>query len=217
VTLPRLLVLTDRSQCTGPLTATVAAAVDAGARAVVLREKDLPDGERSGLAAELRALLDPVGGLLVVAGPAGSTATMSAEMAISADDPRGAGSGAVHLAARDPFPDPRPALVGRSCHSAAEVAGARDEGCDWVMVSPFAATASKPGYGPALGPPGLAALLAGSPPAFALGGVQPADVPACLAAGAHGVAVMGPVMRDPALAAGYLAALSEALEEFPCR
>ena len=199
--LPRLLVLTDRTQSAGPLAATVAAAVDAGARAVVLRDKDLPDAERTALAAELGALLDPVGGLLVVAGPA-------------------AGAPAVHLAARDPFPADRPVLVGRSCHSAAEVARARDEGCDWVMVSPFAATASKPGYGPALGPAGLAALLAGGPPGYALAGVGPADVPACLAAGAHGVAVMGPVMRDPALAAAYLAALPdvpEPEEPAPCR
>ena len=195
MTLPRLLVLTDRTQARGPLTATVAAAVDAGARAVVLRDKDLPGGERAALAAEFRALLAPVGGLLVVAGPADGTAE------------------AVHLAARDRFPHPRPALVGRSCHSAAEVATAGTEGCDWVFVSPFAATASKPGYGPALGAAGLSALAAGGPPAYALGGVRPDDVPGCLAAGAHGVAVMGPVMRDPGLAAAYLTALEEA----PCR
>ncbi|MCW2697251.1 MAG: thiamine monophosphate synthase, partial [Modestobacter sp.] len=47
------------------------------------------------------------------------------------------------------------------------------------------------------------------PPAYALAGVTPADVPACLAAGAAGVAVMGPVMRDPALTTAYLAALSD--------
>ncbi|GAB3353588.1 thiamine phosphate synthase [Modestobacter lapidis] len=206
--LPRLLVLTDRTQCAGPLVGTVAAAVDAGARAVVLREKDLPAGERAALAAQLRALLAPVGGLLVVAGPAPD----GAEIAIMAL------RGAVHLAAADPFPAPRPALVGRSCHDAAEVARAREEGCNWVLVSPFDETASKPGYGPALGPGGLAALLAGGPPAYALGGVLPDDVPACLAAGAHGVAVMGPVMRDPTLAAAYLAALPDDPEEpAPCR
>jgi thiamine-phosphate diphosphorylase len=208
VTLPRLLVLTDRTQCAGPLVATVAVAVDAGARAVVLREKDLPDGERAALAGELCALLDPVGGLLVVAGPAGAAG----------------GADAVHLGAADPFPAPRPPLVGRSCHSGGEVTAARAEGCDWVMVSPFAATASKPGYGPALGPAGLAALLAGGPPGYALGGVGPADVRACLAAGALGVAVMGPVMRDPACTAAYVAALStdpdpdpDPEESTPCR
>ena len=74
MTLPRLLVLTDRTQCAGPLVAAVAAAVAAGARAVVLRDKDMADGERAVLAGELRALLGPVGGLLVVAGPADGSA-----------------------------------------------------------------------------------------------------------------------------------------------
>ncbi|MQA36393.1 thiamine phosphate synthase, partial [Modestobacter roseus] len=169
--LPRLLVLTDRGQCAGPLVGAVASAVEAGARAVVLREKDLPAPERDRLAAELAALLAPVGGLLVVAGP-------------------GPGD-AVHLAARDPFPEPRPALVGRSCHDAVEVAQAAAEGCDWVFVSPVNPTPSKPGYGPPLGLPGLARLAAGAPPVYALGGVRPDDVAGCLAAGAHGVAVMG--------------------------
>ena len=55
-------------------------------------------------------------------------------------------------------------------------------------------TASKPGYGPALGVPGLAALLPGGPPAYALGGITgPAGARACRQAGAYGVAVFGAV------------------------
>src|SRR6185369_17264850 len=135
--------------------------------------------------------------------------------------PERAGAGGVHLAARDPFPSPRPELVGRSCHDAAELAAAWDEGCDYVTLSPIFLTASKPGYGPALGTGALAsmirALVASSsarrrdrpaPAVYALGGVLPADVPACLAAGARGVAVMGPVMREPRLVVEYLARLS---------
>ncbi|SNS56277.1 thiamine-phosphate pyrophosphorylase [Geodermatophilus pulveris] len=183
--LPRLLVVTDRTQAAGPLPDVVARAVAAGARAVLLRDRDLPAGERADLADRLRAVLDPVGGLLVVAG---------------------ATAGATHLAAAEPFPDPRPDLVGRSCHSAAELARARAEGCDWAFLSPGFPTASKPGYGPALGVEGFAALAPHGPPAFALGGVLPEHGPALLAAGAAGVAVMGPVMRDPALVRAYLAA-----------
>jgi thiamine-phosphate pyrophosphorylase len=71
------------------------------------------------------------------------------------------------------------------------------EGVDYVTVSPVALTASKPGYGPALGIDGLAALIevAGDVPVLALGGVQPDTVAGALEAGAHGVAVMGAVMR----------------------
>ncbi len=192
MTLPRLLVLTDRTQCAGPLVETVATAVGHGARAVVLREKDLPEDDRHRLADALRAVLDPVGGLLVHAGLAGS-----------------AGSRAVHLSGSDPFPAVRPSVVGRSCHSAAELARARSEGCDLVMLSPVFATSSKPGYGPALGLDGLARLLPGAPPAYALGGIRPEDVPGCLAAGAYGVAVMGAVMRDPGTVRDYVAALRE--------
>ncbi len=188
--IPRLLVVTDRTQARAPLPEVVAAAVAAGARAVWLRDRDLPAGERTVLAAGLRALLDPVGGLLVWGGAAGAPAGL-----------------AVQLGAADRFPAVRPPLVGRSCHSAAELARAADEGCDWVTLSPFAPTASKPGYGPALGTAGLAALAPGAPPVLALGGVHPGDVAACLAAGASGVAVMGPVMRDPAVVADYCAAL----------
>jgi thiamine-phosphate diphosphorylase len=193
VNLPRLLVLTDRTQCRGGLTATVAAAVDAGARAVVLREKDLPLPARAVLAEELRALLEPVDGVLVWAGLAGS-----------------AGARAIHLSGADPFPVPRPALVGRSCHSAADLTRARAEGCDHVFLSPVSATASKPGYGPALGLAGLAELVPLGPPAYALGGIGPDDVPGCLAAGAWGVAVMGGVMRDPSTVRDHLAALAGA-------
>ncbi|MEX5719843.1 thiamine phosphate synthase [Geodermatophilus maliterrae] len=184
--LPRLVVVTDRTQAAGPLADVVTAAVDAGARAVLLRDRDLAEDDRAALTADLRAVLDPVGGLLVVAGATGD---------------------AVHLAAAEPFPAVRPRLVGRSCHSAAELTRAREEGCDWAFLSPVAPTASKPGYGPALGVEGFARLASLGPPPYALGGVVPADVPALLAAGAHGVAVMGPVMRDPSVVREYLTAL----------
>lgn len=187
--LPPLLVLTDRSQCSGPLTDVIAAAVGAGARAVILREKDLPDLERAVLGEELRAILAPVEGVLILAGPRGD---------------------AVHLSASDHFPTRRPALVGRSCHDAHEVRAAGHEGCDYVTLSPAFTTASKPGYGPALGVHGIAALTAtAAPPVYALGGVDPTDVADCLAAGASGIAVMGPVMRTPRLVTAYLAALPQ--------
>lgn len=187
--LPRLLLLTDRTQCDSSLLDTLAVAVGAGARAVVLREKDLPDGARAELARRIGELLAPVGGVLVVAGT---------------------GVHAVHLAAVDPVPEPRPALVGRSCHSAEEVARAAGDACDYVTVSPVFESPSKPGYGPTLGLTGLRDLARHAPPAYALGGVRPDDVEDCLAAGAAGVAVMGTLMREPALAGAYLSRMVQA-------
>lgn len=168
-----LLVLTDRTQCSRPLLDVLAAAVDGGAECLVLREKDLPVADRARLADAVRALLAPVGGTLVLAGTS-----------LPGD--------AVHLSSTDAVPSPRPTLVGRSCHDAASVQAAAD--LDWVTGSPVRLTSSKPGYGPALGLDGLAALTSG-PPVYALGGLTAADVDGCLRAGAVGVAVMGSVMR----------------------
>ena len=174
--------LTDRASCDRPLAEVVAAAVEGGARTVVLREKDLPDVQRAALASQLRSLLDPVGGRLVLAGPPLAAGELASD--------------AVHLSAADEVPLPRPPLVGRSCHDLASVRRAAAQGCDWVTVSPVRATASKPGYGPALGLDGLAALARCGVPAYALGGLAADDAPACLRAGAVGVAVMGAVMRS---------------------
>ena len=176
--LPRLLVLTDRRLCRRPLVEVVSRAVAGGARSVVLREKDLAAGPRRRLAYELLAVLADVDGVIVLAGT-------------------GLSGPAVHLAAAEPVPSPRPELLGRSCHDEVDVARAARNGCDWVTAGPWAPTSSKPGYGPPLGRSGLTALarVPNAPPVYALGGLVPRDVCACLAAGAHGVAVMGAVMR----------------------
>jgi len=177
----RLLVLTDRTQARRALDDVLAAAVEGGARWIVLREKDLPRPQRYALAQWLRGLLHPVGGTVIVAGP----------------DPLG--GDAVHLSATDPVPT-GVTLIGRSCHTAADVDRLSTE--DYATVSPVFPSASKPGYGPALGPSGLGALAARTGKrVYGLGGVESAaQARDCLAHGAAGVAVMGAVMRadDPA-------------------
>ncbi|MBA2497800.1 MAG: thiamine phosphate synthase [Acidimicrobiia bacterium] len=171
--LPTLLVFTDRTQATRPVTDVVRAAVAGGARAVVLREKDLPHVERAMLAAELAHLLAAVGGLLFVA-----------------SDPSIAADG-VHLAGGDAFPS-AVERVGRSCHTADDLLRAARQGCTYATLSPIFPTPSKPGYGPPLGPP---ALSAAPLPVYALGGITAANAGACRRAGAAGVAVMGAIMR----------------------
>ena len=177
----RLILFTDRGQAVRPLVDVVGAAVEGGARLVVLREKDLPDGRRVGLARQLRELVASAGGRVLCAG-------------------RRPGPDGQHLAAADLFPDARPdGLVGRSCHDDGELVRAADEGADYATLSPVFPTSSKPGYGPALGA-GVFARPAPLP-VYALGGVNtPERAYACVAAGAAGVAVMGAVMRaaDPA-------------------
>jgi thiamine-phosphate pyrophosphorylase len=194
------MVVADAAKAPRPLPEIAASAAAHGARGFVLRARDLPPREQAELAAALRAVL-PEGCVLILAG---------------------APAPAVHLSATEAFPELRPALVGRSCHHAADVDRAVEEKCDYIFVSPVYETPSKPGYGPALGPAGLAALCqrieplrapeGGSGegvPVYALGGVRPERVAECLRAGAFGVAIMGPVLHDPPIVAAYLAALSE--------
>ncbi len=200
-----LLVLTDRRQARGPLVEVVAAAIDGGARRVVLRERDLPLPARVYLAAQLRALLATVGGRLIVAGPEPLRRALTGEPATAGDADPGDGA---HLAVRDGVRPAWARLLGRSCHDAGEVTAADD--ADYVTVSPVFATRSKPGYGPVLGYDGLRRLAAGTGRAvYALGGVDsPERVAGCRAAGAAGVAVMGAVMRaaDPAAVVAALLA-----------
>ncbi|MBV1849772.1 thiamine phosphate synthase [Catellatospora tritici] len=177
-----VVVVTDRGQAARPLTEVVAAAVAGGARHVLLREKDLPRPARLELAYALRALLEPVGGLLI----AGGQDVLEGE--------------ALHLAAGAVAPLGRPHVLGRSCHGEAELARLTAE--DYATVSPIWPTVTKPGYGPALGLPELRRLCrVADRPVLALGGVtSPEQVAGCREAGAAGVAVLGAVMRaeDPA-------------------
>jgi thiamine-phosphate pyrophosphorylase len=186
VTPAGLVVLTDRRLAAGPLRAVVGAAVRGGAEWVILRERDLPYGARRMLADELRGVLPP--GRLIIAGP----------------DPLG--GRAVHLASADRRPGPEVELVGRSRHQAAPSESSELSEVDYVTMSPVFPTATKPGYGPALGP-AEAARRAGVLPWLALGGVDsPARAAACGAAGAAGIAVLGAVMRsdDPSRTAAEL-------------
>ena len=195
VTVPDpLLVLTDASQTRGrPLLDVVTAALRGGARAVILREKHLPARARAALGGRLADAVHDAAGTFLVAG--------------RLDDPEVPVDG-VHLAAADPFPTGPQAIVGRSCHDAWSLDRAAAEGCAYATLSPVFASASKPGYGPPLGPE---ALRDAPLPVFALGGVDSTRARACIDAGAHGVAVMGAVMRadDPAVVVReLLAALS---------
>lgn len=189
--MPRLLVLTDRHQLPDGqgLVETVARCAEAGATTVVLRELDLREHRRSALADAL----------------AGYVRVISAHTAF-------ASSAGVHLAADQPLSDAEDLVHGRSCHDEEEVARAAAEGAAWLTISPVASTPSKPGYGPPLGTDGVrrAVAVADGTPVFALGGVEASSVADLRSAGAHGVAVLGVVMRaaDPGVVvSGLLAEL----------
>jgi thiamine-phosphate pyrophosphorylase len=199
---PPLLVISDRRQARRPLEELAEVIFAGGCRWLSLREKDLPPAER-------RALLSA---LVALGRRRGATVTVHEDI----DAAVTARAGGVHLpsagspaAARDRLPG---GLIGASAHSSAEASALLDSGADYVTISPVFLTASKPGYGPAIGLDGLAEIVARVPgPVIALGGINATNAPLCLSAGASGVAVMGEVMRatnPQALMKAMLAAIS---------
>jgi thiamine-phosphate pyrophosphorylase len=92
-------------------------------------------------------------------------------------------------------------LIGLSIHTPQQAANADTAALDYLVAGPVYETASKPGYGPALGAKGLAEFARSTTlPVIAIGGIDAANIAEVMKAGAAGVAVMGGVMRasDPA-------------------
>ena len=184
---PPLLVISDRRQARRPLEEIAEAVFAGGCRWFSLREKDLTPEERRVLLGELVPLGRRFGAVVT------AHEDIEAVAAIGADGVHVPGGGNPD-AVRARLPG---ALIGASAHSADEAAALLRAGADYVTVSPVFMTASKPGYGPALGLEALASVAARSPgPVVALGGITPENAAQCIAAGARGVAVMGEVMRS---------------------
>lgn len=200
--IPPLLVISDRREARRPLEEVAEAVFAGGCHWFSLREKDLPAAERYAL----------LGRLLLLGHRWGATVTVHDDLDAAAK----VGAGGVHLPSGGNPEVARPGLpgglIGVSAHSASEAAALLARGADYVTLSPVFLTASKPGYGPAIGLDGLADAVARTPgPVIALGGISAENAARCLESGARGVAVMGEVMRadDPRTAVeAILAAIS---------
>jgi thiamine-phosphate pyrophosphorylase len=187
---PSLLVISDRHQVQRPLEEVAEAVFAGGCRWFSLREKDLPPEERRALLAALVAAGRRFGALVT------AHEDIEAVAATGADGVHLPSGGSAE-AARARLPG---ALIGASAHSAGEAAALLRAGADYVTVSPVFVTASKSGYGPALGLDGLARIVAQAlGPVVALGGITAENAALCLGLGVCSVAVMGEVMRaaDP--------------------
>jgi len=201
-----MLVITDRAHACLPLVEVVAAAMAAGCRWVLVREKDLPHAALCELVADVVALASPVGAAVSV--------SAHADVAVAS------GAQGVHLPSGDEVARAigearnrlgADALVGVSVHSWEQAERAATAGASYVTLSPIFPTASKQGYGPALGLDELRVVSMALPiPVVALGGVTAGNAAACLRAGAAGVAVMGAIMRS-ANPGGDTAAIMDAV------
>ncbi|WP_278258815.1 thiamine phosphate synthase [Nocardioides convexus] len=112
-----------------------------------------------------------------------------------------AGADGVHLGADDlAVADARriaPGLiVGATCRDRAGVLAAAASGADYAGFGPLFPTGSKPGLPEPLGLRAVTAA-AGVLPLVAIGGLTAATAAEARAAGAHGVAVIGAIWREP--------------------
>lgn len=188
---PRLLLITDRTQTSRPLSEVVFGALEGGCRWVSVREKDLPTGERRRIGRQIVKLGERYGATVTLHG---DLASAEAARAAGVHVPFGTAPGAIKAVLG------KNTLVGVSVHSWHEAERAQEDGADYVVVSPVFESSSKPGYGPALGLDILSEFSnALTMPVVGLGGITAKNAGACIDAGATAVAVMGEVMRaeDP--------------------
>jgi thiamine-phosphate diphosphorylase len=178
------MVVTDDALVAGRDLAELGRAVErGGASAVQLRLKRASARELAGAARRLLAAIRiPV---LVNDRPDVALADGAAGVHLGPDDLP------VALARRIA---PEGLVIGASVGSAAEAAAGG--AADYWGVGPWRVTATKSDAGDALGPQGFARLvrLAGARPCIAIGSVRPEDVPAVIAAGGAGVAVVSGIL-----------------------
>ena len=191
-----LYVVTDR-QLTGgrPLRLVVEAALRGGARAVQLREKDLPPRELYPLALEMRQLTQAYGARLLINDRA------DVALAVNADGVHLTTTSLPASIARQVLGPRR--LIGVSTHTRAEAQAAVEEGADFVVFGPVFFTPSKAPYGQPVGLDALRAVRAVvKSPILAIGGIKPTNLDQVLAAGADGIAVISAIISadDPTAA-----------------
>jgi thiamine-phosphate pyrophosphorylase len=205
---PRVHVVTDTRPGADPLAvvdAAVSAAVALDAThhlAVQVRvQDDSTDREAFQLTLEVLARTRPAGVLCLV--------NDRLHVAIAADADGG------HVGAHDlPVPAARSvlgpsAVLGATARAPQTALSAVCAGATYLGVGPFRDTTTKAGLPEAIGIDGVRAVAAAvDVPVIAIGGVVVGDVAGLIAAGAHGIAVVGAVSTaaDPRRAAAALLA-----------
>jgi thiamine-phosphate pyrophosphorylase len=191
----RLIVITDAGLA-GPrgVRSVVESALEAGARAIQLRDKEASARELLGQATELRALTHRWGALLFV------NDRFDVALASGADG--------VHLGPDDlPVAEvrrsaPSAFLVGCSTDVPEEAAKAAADGADYIGCGAVFPTSTKADAGAEIGVEGLARVAgAVDIPVVGIGGITPQGARRIAQeSGAAGVAVIGAVMgaQDPA-------------------
>jgi thiamine-phosphate pyrophosphorylase len=160
---------------------------EAGIDGFQVRDKDATTRELVELTRVVQAAVRPAGATVVVDDRLDvALATGADGVHLGADDlPVGlATQAAPHL------------LVGATCRDRTDVERAAAVGAAYAGFGPVFATESKTGLPDPLGP-GAVAAACGVLPLVAIGGIAAGRVAPVLDAGAHGVAVLGAIWREP--------------------
>jgi len=195
----RLMVITDRRAARGALEDVMRKALAGGADAVQLRERDLEGRELVRMAETLRRITDDAGAALIV------NHRVDVALAVEADGVqlgwRSLPPAEVRCIAGDRL------KIGVSCHNAEDLAAARTNNADYVILGPVFPTPSKEGLVAPLTVEGFRRCADGfALPVIAVGGITPENAASVRAAGAFGLAVIGAILRaeDPCAAAEAL-------------
>lgn len=191
----RLIVITDRRLASPrSIFDVVLAALEAGAPAVQLRDKEATSRELYEQALRLREMTDRHGALLFV--------NDRLDVALAA------GADGVHLGPDDlPIAAARRIapphfLIGASTDDPAAAIRAADDGADYIGCgSVFGTTTKAEAAGERIGPEGVAAVARASPvPVIAIGGVTADTATQLAGTGIAGIAAVGAIMtaNDPA-------------------
>jgi thiamine-phosphate pyrophosphorylase len=176
VTLPHLMLVTDRRRTRGrELVTLVAQAAQGGVRLVQVRD----------LVGRIRLAVPP-STVILVNGSRRAARTLHAGLHLpAAASPIGEAEDE-----RAAYP-----LYGRSVHDDAEARRAVEDQADYIVLGTIYPTPSKPGHpGRGAGLVRRIRRLVEPVPVFAIGGVTVARIPELVHAGAHGVAVCGALL-----------------------
>ena len=203
---PRLHVLTEAAQQLEDLR-VVDAALAGGAPAIQVRVKGRTDRDHLAIARAITDRCHAAGAMCIV--------NDRVDLALAA------GADAVHLGLTDlPIADARALagdrlLIGGTARDPVTAARLVAAGANYLGVGPTFATRTKDGLPDPLGPEGVAAVVAAvEVPVIAIAGIDVTRLPAVLATGAHGVAVVGAVTSsdDPTAAVRELLARLDGTE-----
>jgi thiamine-phosphate pyrophosphorylase len=197
-----LYLVTDRHQTEGrPLLPLLREALEAGLRAIQLRERDLPTRPLLALAEEARRLTREHKALLLV------NDRVDVALAVGADGVHLRSNSLPVVVARQLLGPHR--LVGVSAHSVDEVVRAEADGADFAVLGPVYETRSKQAYGQPIGlRPIEEATRRCRLPVLAIGGITATRSGEVRRAGASGVAVISAILS----AADVPAATTQLLE-----